>query len=69
MFQVGVRGVFFDIRKAFDTVPHQPLISKLGRIGLDPFIITWIKNYPAERSLVLSGVSSQSVGKQAALTL
>ena len=25
----------------FDTVPHQPLISELERIGLDPFIITW----------------------------
>ena len=28
-----IGAVFFDFRKDFDTIPHQPLISKLERIG------------------------------------
>ena len=28
-------AVFFDYRKAFDTVPHQPLLEKLTALELD----------------------------------
>ena len=57
-----ISAVFFDFRKAFDTVPHLPLLSKLQKIGLDPLIITWIQNYLAERyqKVVLNGKSSHS---------
>ena len=42
-------AVFFDFKKAFDTVPHSPLLSKLEKTGLDPHVVLWIQNYLAER--------------------
>ena len=41
--------VFFDVSKAFDTVPHLPLLQKLSETGLDPYLITWIRSYLAGR--------------------
>ena len=35
--------VFFDISKAFDTVPHLALLSKLSELGLDPYLLKWIR--------------------------
>ncbi len=42
-----VCSVFFDIKKAFDSVPHQPLMYKLHRYGLDAHI----HSYPRALSL------------------
>jgi len=42
--------VFFDVSKAFDTVPHLPLLKLLSEIGLDPYLIRWIRKYVAGRS-------------------
>ena len=66
--------VFFDISKAFDTVPHLPLLGILTEIGIDPYLIRWIHSYLAGRSQfvcvdgcisnklsVLSGVPQGSV--------
>jgi len=36
-YEVG--AVFFDFRKAFDTIPHEPLLSKLKKLNLDHNII------------------------------
>ena len=57
-----VGAVFFDFRKAFDSVPHLLLLSKLDAIGLDPDIVSWIHNYLAERHqfVVFNGVSSET---------
>ena len=54
---------FFDYRKAFDSVPHRPLIIKLRALGLDDCIINWIKNYLADRTQVVAvdGVESDSL--------
>ena len=46
-FQLLERGqevcaVFFDLCKAFDTVPHRPLLDKLHSFGIDPNLISWI---------------------------
>jgi len=37
--------VFFDVSKAFDTVPHLPLFQKLIEIGMDPYLIRWTRSY------------------------
>ena len=36
--------------KAIDSVPHGPLLSEIMRIGIDPFIVWWIKSYLFNRS-------------------
>ena len=51
-----VYSVFFDIRKAFDSVSHELLLSKLAGIQVDPYIIQWIRCYLTGRSqLVVVG--------------
>jgi hypothetical protein len=53
-------AVFFDLTKAFDSVPHRQLICKLRAIGLDDYLISWISNYLTGRSqsVVLNGETS-----------
>ena len=41
--------VFFDIQKAFDSVPHLPLLQKLEQIGINPYILRWVQSYLTER--------------------
>ena len=52
--------MFFDYRKAFDTVPHQPLIAKLRTLDLDHSIVYWLHDYLCDRtqSVVVGGESS-----------
>ncbi len=58
-----VCSVFFDLKKAFNTVPHRPLISKLERTGLSLHILEWIKSYLTERHqrVVVGGESSNDI--------
>ena len=37
-----VGAVFFDLRKAFDSVPHKPLIDKLEQTGMSTHILNWV---------------------------
>ena len=55
-----VCAVFFDFRKAFDSVPHRKLLDKLQELGLDERILQWVKSYLTDRSqkLVVNGESS-----------
>ena len=41
--EIGI--VFFDLRKAFDSVPHKVLMDKLQQIGLNINILAWVGNY------------------------
>ena len=41
--------IYLDYQKAFDTVPHKRLISKLYAYNIDEKIINWIKYYLLER--------------------
>ena len=50
IFQLLEKGsdvclTFFDSRKAFDSVPHAPLLQHLNDIGLNSRILQWITSY------------------------
>ena len=53
-------AIFFDLRKTFDSVPHQPLLEKLCSYNLDPHILSWISSYLTGRKqhVVVDGESS-----------
>ena len=34
-------AIFFDYRKAFDSVPHRPLMGKLFSLNVNPFLTRW----------------------------
>lgn len=42
--------VFFDVSKAFDTVPHTPLLETLENLNISGYLLRWIKNYLLNRS-------------------
>ena len=53
--------VFFDLRKAFDSIPHHPLIQKLEQLEVNKFLLKWITSYLTERKqqvVVSGGVST-----------
>ena len=58
-----VATVFFDFQKAFDSVPHEPLISKLHHTGLHHHIVKWVQCYLSCRSqrVVVNGSESDVV--------
>ena len=45
-----VVGVYLDLRKAFDTVPHTILLDKLHRMGIRGNLLCLIKNYLEDRA-------------------
>ena len=53
-------SIFFDLRKAFDSVPHRPLVDKLANLGLDVHALSWITSYLTNRKqhVVVGGESS-----------
>ena len=72
--QKDVMCIFFDFKKAFDTVPHRKLLDKLCEIGIHPLLLSWLCSYLSgreqyvlvngacsERCHVLSGVPQGSV--------
>ena len=55
-----VCAIFFDFQKAFDSVPHSPLMAKLHSLGLNEYILCWLNNYLSNRvqSVVVNGSES-----------
>ncbi|GAB0208323.1 mitochondrial enolase superfamily member 1 [Grus japonensis] len=56
----AVDVVYLDFSKAFDTVSHNILISKLRKRGLDEWTVRWIENWLNGRAqrVVISGAES-----------
>ena len=56
----SVCGTFLDLRMAFDSVPHQPLIDLLASSNLPFPLLQWLHSYLLNRSqkVVLNGTSS-----------
>ena len=54
-------SIFFDLRSAFDSVPHWLLVDKLTSLGLGAHIISWITSYLTNRKqhVVVGRESSQ----------
>jgi len=46
---IVVGEVFFDFRKAFDSVPYLALLGKLENLQVNSLLIKWIHSYPSER--------------------
>ena len=42
--------IFFDVSKAFDTVPHVPLLDTLENLNIDRYLLRWITSYLLNRS-------------------
>ena len=53
-------AVFIDLRKAFDTVDHTLLISKLRNLGFSNPVVDWFWSYLSSRSTVTSIKNSTS---------
>ena len=41
--------IFLDLSKAFDSVPHERLLLKLQRYGIDGSLLLWIRNFLTNR--------------------
>ena len=55
--------MFLDLKKAFDTVPHQSLMEKFVRLNLNPFILQWLCSYLTNRQqkVVVGGEESGTI--------
>ena len=53
-------GIFVDLQKAFDTIDHKILLSKLSFYGIRGVAFRWIQNYLSDRKqyVCLNNVSS-----------
>ena len=56
-------AVFLDYKKAFDSVPHELLVSRLQNLGLHRNLLSWITDYLTQRKqqVVVDGASSSQV--------
>jgi len=57
-----IGAVFFDLKKAFDSIPHEALLEKIRKTGLCDAILAWITDYLTcrEQKVVVNGEESQN---------
>ena len=60
--KMDVCVVFFNLKKAFDSVPHRLLLLKLSSLGIDPYLVQWIASYLCERQQAVCVEGSSSGG-------
>ncbi len=55
-------GIFLDLKKAFDTVPHNILLLKLEKMGITGTELLWFSNYLSNRKqrVEVNGTLSES---------
>ena len=53
--------IYLDYQKAFDSVPHRRLISKLRSYKINECLVRWVENYLQDRSqfVEINGEKSQ----------
>jgi retron-type reverse transcriptase len=57
--------IFFDVRKAFDRVPHQLLLQQMRNLNLDPYLLRWLHDHFSNRSdSQFVAVEDEKFGKQ-----
>ena len=44
-----IDNIYLDIKKAFDTIPHDRLLLKLKRYGLDGQLLNWVNDFLSGR--------------------
>lgn len=61
--RLQIDAVYTDFSKAFDTVPHQLLLSKLRSYGVGTNVVSWVESYLSGRSqaVEIDGSISSSV--------
>ena len=55
-----MQTVFFDLQKAFDSVPHKLLLQKLSNLGVESHTLAWISSYQFNRSQKVGVASTTS---------
>ena len=58
-----VCAIFFDLQKAFDSVPHRSLIAKLRQLNINEFLLKWIVDYLTDRSQCIGVEDSTSLSQ------
>ena len=53
-------GIFLDLSKAFDTIPHYTLIKKLEHYGIRGLSNSWFKSYLSDRTQFMEIKSNKS---------
>ena len=56
----SICAVFFDLTKAFDSVPHVRLLDTLSRLNLPAHLLCWLRSYLSNRSQQVSVSGSLS---------
>ena len=55
--------MFFELKKAFDSVPHRALLNKLKSLQLNDHILKWVCDYLKDRKqrVVVNGEISETL--------
>lgn len=58
-----VSTLFFDLTKAFDSIPHSVVLQKLHSVGLSNSLCSWFNSYLCNRyqQVVIDGATSQRI--------